>query len=243
MLRNYLIHVLSAIMAVLSCFSSQAQDYNGTWRGNMTAGPQSIPLVIHIQQNGDNITVTMDSPMQQLSDVPTKASFDGNKLTVTEPQGGGVYRAELKGNTLEGTFTIMGYPMPLNMTRDVEVLVPDDDGVFINDSLLSVFDNIQLEGIEVTAQRQLIKQEVDRIGYNIEADADSKTNNVLTMLRKVPMVSVDAQDEIRVNGQTNFKIFRNGHPDPSLSRNAKDILKAMPASSVKRIEVIAEPGS
>ena len=243
MLRNYLIHIWSAIMVVLSCFFSQAQDYNGTWRGNMAAGPQSIPLVIHVQQDGDNITVTMDSPMQQLYDVPTKASFDGNKLTVTEPQGGGVYKAELKGNTLEGTFTIMGYPMTLNMTRDVEVLAPDDDGVFINDSLLSVFDNIQLKEVEVTAQRQLIKQEVDRIGYNIEADADSKTNNVLTMLRKVPMVSVDAQDEIRVNGQTNFKIFRNGHPDPSLSRNAKDILKAMPASSVKRIEVITEPGA
>ena len=106
-----------------------------------------------------------------------------------------------------------------------------------------MFDNIELKGIEVTAQRQLIKQEVDRIGYNVEADADSKTNNVLTMLRKVPMVSVDASDEIRVNGQTNFKIFRNGHPDPSLSRNAKDILKAMPASSVKRIEVITEPGA
>lgn len=242
MLRDYLIHFVTIVMTVWGCLTSFGQDFNGTWRGNMVAGPQSIPLVIHVQQDGDNITVTMDSPMQQLYDVPTKASFDGNKLTVTEPQGGGVYKAELKGNTLEGTFTIMGYPMPLNMTREVAA-APDDDGVFINDSLLSVFDNIQLKEVEVTAQRQLIKQEVDRIGYNIEADADSKTNNVLTMLRKVPMVSVDAQDEIRVNGQTNFKIFRNGHPDPSLSRNAKDILKAMPASSVKRIEVITEPGA
>ena len=229
-------------MVVLTSLTALAQDFSGTWRGNMVAGPQSIPLVIHIQQNGDNITVTMDSPMQQLYDVPTKASFEGNKLTVTEPQGGGVYRAELKGNTLEGSFTIMGYPMPLNMTRDA-VKAPVDDDDWVNDSLLSVFDNIQLEGIEVTAQRQLIKQEVDRIGYSVADDADSKTNNVLTMLRKVPMVSVDASDEIRVNGQQNFKIFRNGHPDPSLSRNAKDILKAMPASSVKRIEVITEPGA
>ena len=242
MKRQFSIRLLSALMIVLTSFTALAQDFSGTWRGNMVAGPQSIPLVIHIQQNGDNITVTMDSPMQQLYDVPTKASFEGNKLTVTEPQGGGVYRAELKGNTLEGSFTIMGYPMPLNMTRDA-VKAPVDDDDWVNDSLLSVFDNIQLEGIEVTAQRQLIKQEVDRIGYSVADDADSKTNNVLTMLRKVPMVSVDASDEIRVNGQQNFKIFRNGHPDPSLSRNAKDILKAMPASSVKRIEVITEPGA
>ena len=117
----------------------------------------------------------------------------------------------------------------------------DDD--WINDSLLNVFDNIQLKDVEVTAQKQLIKQEVDRIGYNIEADPDSKTNTVMKMLRKVPLVTVDANDEIRVNGQTSFRIFRNGHPDPSLTNNPKDILKAMPASSVKRIEVITEPGA
>ena len=242
MKRQFINRLLSAVMVALMGLTAMAQDFSGTWRGNMVAGPQSVPLVLHVQQDGENITVTMDSPMQELYNVPTKASFKGEKLTVTEPQGGGVYNAVLKGNTLEGAFTVMGYSMPLNMTRD-EVQAPSDDDDWINDSLLNAFDNIQLEGIEVTAQRQLIKQEVDRIGYNIQADADSKTNNVLTMLRKVPMVSVDAQDEIRVNGQTNFKIFRNGHPDPSLSRNAKDILKAMPASSVKRIEVITEPGA
>ena len=64
-----------------------------------------------------------------------------------------------------------------------------------------------LKGVEVVAQKPLVKMEVDKMSYNVAEDADSKTNNVLTMLRKVPMVSVDASDEIRVNGQTNFKIF------------------------------------
>ena len=125
----------------------------------------------------------------------------------------------------------------------VTVTTATDDVDWVNDSLLNVFDNIQLKDVEVTAQKQLIKQEVDRIGYNVAEDADSKTNNVLTMLRKVPLISIDANDEIRVNGQTDFKIFRNGHPDPTISRNAKDVLKAMPASAVKRIEVITEPGA
>ena len=242
MKRFFVSRFLWIVTVIVSALTAVAQDYSGTWRGNMIAGPQSVPLVLHIQQNGDEVTVTMDSPMQELYDVPTKSTIKGNKISVTEPQGGGTYNATLKENTLEGFFTIMGYSMPLNMERDAVAVASDDDD-WVNDSLLSVFDNIQLKDVEVTAQRQLIKQEVDRVGYNIEADADSKTNNVLTMLRKVPMVSVDASDEIRVNGQTNFKIFRNGHPDPSLSRNAKDLLKAMPASSVKRIEVITEPGA
>ncbi len=54
--------------------------------------------------------------------------------------------------------------------------------------------NKSLEGVTVTAQRQLIKQEIDRIGYDVQADEDSKTENVLNMLKKVPMVTIDGED-------------------------------------------------
>ena len=100
-----------------------------------------------------------------------------------------------------------------------------------------------LEGVTVKAQRQLIKQEIDRVGYDVQADEDSKTENVLDILKKVPMVTIDGEDNILVKGNSNYKIYKNGHLDPSLSKNAKEILKAMPASAVKRIEVITDPGA
>ncbi len=107
----------------------------------------------------------------------------------------------------------------------------------------SVTWNKSLEGVTVTAQRQLIRQDIDRIGYDVQADEDSKTENVLDMLRKVPMVTIDGEDNILVKGNSNYKIYKNGHHDPSLSKNAREILKAMPASAVKRIEVITDPGA
>ena len=103
--------------------------------------------------------------------------------------------------------------------------------------------SITLDGVTVKAQQQLIKQDVDRIGYDVQADQDSKTNNVMDMLRKVPMVTVDGEDNILVRGNQSYKIYKNGHYDPMLSKNAKDVLKAMPASAVKRIEVITDPGA
>ena len=242
MKRTFLKRLFCAALVTLMSLITVAQDFNGAWKGSIVVQSYSIPIVLHIEQNGDDITATLDSPDQQAFGINAKAKVKDDQINVDVPEIGANYKAKLKDNTLDGTFSQMGFSTALQLTRDVPVVASDDDD-WVNDSLLSVFDNIQLDGIEVTAQRQLIKQEVDRIGYNIEADADSKTNNVLTMLRKVPMVSVDASDEIRVNGQQNFKIFRNGHPDPSLDRNAKDILKAMPASSVKRIEVITEPGA
>ena len=101
----------------------------------------------------------------------------------------------------------------------------------------------ELEGVEIKAQRQLIKQEIDRIGYDVQADEESKTLTVLDMLRKVPMVTVDGEDNIKVKGNSSFKIYKNGRYDPNLSKNAKEILKAMPASAIKRIEVITDPGA
>ncbi|MBQ2593185.1 MAG: hypothetical protein II567_07900, partial [Candidatus Riflebacteria bacterium] len=35
--------------------------------------------------------------------------------------------------------------------------------------------NKELEGITVKAQRQLIKQDIDRVGYDVQADEESKT--------------------------------------------------------------------
>ena len=105
-------------------------------------------------------------------------------------------------------------------------------------------ESTMLSEVTVTAQRQLIKTDIDRLSYDVQADADSKTNNVLDMLKKVPMVSVDGQDEIRVKGSTSFKVYRNGHPEPALNgQNMKEILKAVPASMIKRIEVITDPGA
>ena len=105
-------------------------------------------------------------------------------------------------------------------------------------------ESTMLSEVVVSTQRQLVKTEIDRLSYDVQADADSKTSNVLDMLKKVPMVTVDGQDEIRVKGTTSFKVYRNGHPDPALaSMNMKEILKVIPASMIKKIEVITDPGA
>ena len=75
-----------------------------------------------------------------------------------------------------------------------------------NVSTDSITWNKELEGVEIKAQRQLIKQEIDRIGYDVQADEESKTQTVMDMLRKVPMVTVDGLDNILVKGNISFKI-------------------------------------
>lgn len=100
-----------------------------------------------------------------------------------------------------------------------------------------------LEEVVVSVQKPLVQSNGEKISYNVSEDAASKSSSVLEMLRKVPGVTVDGQDNIRVNGQSNFRIYVNGKEDPMLSSDPGKILKAMPASTILKIEVINEPGA
>lgn len=101
----------------------------------------------------------------------------------------------------------------------------------------------ELGNVTVVAQKPLVKAEVDKITYDVESDPDSETKTVLDMLRKVPLVTVDGDDNIKLNGKSNFKIHLNGRPSNMLSNNPGKTLKSMPATSVKNIAVITNPGS
>ena len=100
-----------------------------------------------------------------------------------------------------------------------------------------------LKGVEVVAQKPLVKMEVDKMSYNVAEDEDSKSNTVLDMLRKVPMVTVDGQDNISVNGSSSFKVYVDGMPNVMFSSNPSMVFKSMPASAVKSIEVMTNPGA
>lgn len=107
----------------------------------------------------------------------------------------------------------------------------------------SIWKDFDLESVTVTASKPLVKMETDKMTYNVQEDADAKASTVLDMLRKVPMVTVDGQDNITVNGSSNFKVYVDGKPNPMFSSNPSQIFKAMPATMVKNIEVITNPGA
>jgi hypothetical protein len=107
-----------------------------------------------------------------------------------------------------------------------------------------VHDDAQALGeVTVKAQAPLVKMETDKMSYNVQDDVDSRSYTVLEMLRKVPMVTVDGQDNITVNGSSSFKVYVDGKPNPMMSANPSQVFKAMPASMVKNIEVITNPGA
>lgn len=118
-----------------------------------------------------------------------------------------------------------------------------------NDPILDLGDIVMKEDVKslgelvVTAQRPLVEMKTDEMTYNVSSDSDSKTYTLLEMLRKVPMVTVDGEDNISVNGSSNFQVYVDGKPSLLFSGNPSQIFKAMPASSVLKIEVVTNPGA
>ncbi|WP_121808126.1 beta-sandwich domain-containing protein [Mucilaginibacter kameinonensis] len=109
--------------------------------------------------------------------------------------------------------------------------------VYLSDAMTN------LKEVTITAEKPIIRQKADRIIYDLKADPESKGNNVLSMMRKIPYLSLDGNDNLLLKGNSSFRVFINGKPSNSLENNLKAVLKSIPASTIERIEVITNPPS
>ena len=150
----------------------------------------------------------------------------------------GQFSQEVKG---KGKFDIVFSSVGKeDLKKSVEL---EGKGTLNLDTLYIKENATMLKGVEIVAQKPLVKMEVDKMSYNVAEDEDSKSYTVLDMLRKVPMVTVDGQDNITVNGSSSFKVYVDGMPSVMFSSNPSMVFKSMPATAVKSIEVVTNPGA
>ena len=150
----------------------------------------------------------------------------------------GQFSQEVKG---KGKFDIVFSSIGKeDLKKSVEL---EGKGILNLDTLYIKENATMLKGVEIVAQKPLVKMDVDKMSYNVAEDEDSKSYTVLDMLRKVPMVTVDGQDNITVNGSSSFKVYVDGLPNVMFSSNPSMVFKSMPATAVKSIEVVTNPGA
>ena len=210
--------IATFLMLMVCAFGAMAQQYGVQCQVDDSNG-EGVPFAtIYIYNTSDTTTVVSSGVSDAFGKVEHKLASPGSYLM----------RVHFVGMT----------PQSRNFEISASSPVAKLGTIVLNT------ESTMLKEVTVIAQRQLVTSEIDRLTYDVQADADSRTSNVLDMLKKVPMVSVDGKDDILVKGSTSFKVYRNGHPDPALSgQNMKDVLKAIPASSIKKIEVITDPGA
>ena len=184
-----------------------------------------------------------------IGQVVEKASGKGIPYATVILKNDSINEVKMLASDVSGNFTIK-LKTPQNYTLTVSAVGFKKANIpvtvsEVNTELgkLSLEEGVEVGEVTVTAQKPLVKMEADKIIFSMDADPEAQTTNSLEMLRKVPLISVDAEENITLNGQSNFKVLVNGKSSSMMSKNFKDVLKSLPANTIKDIEVITNPSS
>jgi hypothetical protein len=100
-------------------------------------------------------------------------------------------------------------------------------------------DEILQSEITVEAEKELVEIGIDSRKYNVTKDMTAGENNILDVLRKIPSVEVDMDDNVKMNGTTP-KILVNGRESPM---SDKEMLKMLSSDLVESVELITNPSA
>ncbi|RFS17974.1 outer membrane beta-barrel family protein [Emticicia sp. C21] len=205
--------LLGLFFAVPLFAFSQTSTINGILRDSTTNNPLPFATISLFKNNASQ---------------PVKATFTDETGKFSIP-------------TDTGSFTILctfiGYA-----DKRIPVTIRNNESRDLQ-TIFLVSTTKSLGAVTVTARKPLIEQTDDKIIFNTDADPSTKTENALDILRKTPFVSVDGNDNITVNGQSNFRILLNGRETGMFSQNVSQALKSFPGASIVKIEVITNPSA
>lgn len=115
------------------------------------------------------------------------------------------------------------------------VLVEDGQQEVWSDTLFLVQKSEMLEDVTVTGNYVRAKEMVDRTVYEILPEIEKVSTNGFDVLRKIPTVQVDFNNNVTLNGKSNFIIQVDG------KQRDKEFLARLNPGDIKSVEVIQNP--
>ena len=100
-----------------------------------------------------------------------------------------------------------------------------------------------LQAVSVTAQRPLYSADGEKTFYHVEDDPSVQTGTASDALQNAPGVEVDAEGNITYRGKSAVEVWINNRPSNMDGEALKQYIKTLPASSIKRIEVLSNPSA
>jgi hypothetical protein len=104
-------------------------------------------------------------------------------------------------------------------------------------------DHAVLDIVQIVAQKPFMEQKLDRVVFNIENSVISSGSNGLEVLKKLPGVNVDNNDNIQVRGKSGVRFMINGRMSYLSGGDIASYLRSLDASQIEKIEVITNPSA
>jgi hypothetical protein len=127
-------------------------------------------------------------------------------------------------------YTLKGVRIEVNSHRVLEK-------IYLNKKITKLAD------VVVVAPQNLVETRIDKMVYNAEKDLTSQGGVATDVLKKIPMVSVDVDGNVELAGSNSIRFLIDGKPSTAFGTNIADVLQSIPASQIKSIEVITNPGA
>jgi len=171
-------------------------------------------------------------------------------ITIISKQSGKIITGTVAD--VKGAFSITNIPFGTYQVN-VEFLGYEKsviDNIIINSkspvSLGAIFlssSTHNLQNIIVMGDKPIVENKIDKIVYNVSNDISSQGGAAIDVLKKVPQVSVDIDGNVELQGNSNIRFLINGKPSSVFGNSLSDALASIPASQIKSIEAITNPGA
>ena len=114
-----------AISIITAILPLSASDISGSWRGNLSMGSLSIPLVLNFSESESGDTkCTLDSPQQNVKGMPMTVNYiSADSVAVSSSIIGAGFSGHIEQQRISGEFKQRGYTLSLNLTPEEPLTV------------------------------------------------------------------------------------------------------------------------
>jgi ferric enterobactin receptor len=219
-------------------FFISAEFVSAQFPGGFTGGGSSAPKIYDGKISGIVSEKTSGKPIEfaniALYEIGNEKPADG---TVTDDKG--TFKLKnIKNGKYKLTVTFIGFE-----TITFDSLEITDKKSSIDLGKIGLEPGKNLKEVEVVDDKPLIETKIDKLIYNNDKDITSKGGNATDVLRKVPMVTVDLEGNVMLQGTNNVKILINDKPSSIMAGSVADAMKMIPADEIEKVEVITSPSA
>ncbi len=100
-----------------------------------------------------------------------------------------------------------------------------------------------LQEVEIIAVKDRIKLDADKMTMNIDKNTASSVTNAFELLKKAPGISIDNDDNLKLNGKGGVLIQFQGRDMKLPWKSLVQILKGIPSVQIDKFELITNPSA
>lgn len=180
-------------------------------------------------------------------DNSTKTPLDGVVIQLISARDSSLYKGAATDET--GFFKIENveqgrYRINVNLVgynkrfRNINFFNPQEK--ILNLDTIFLTSGTETEEIVVEGEKSFIELQGDKRVFNVEQNMNVKGGNALDVLKNLPGVTVDIDNNVSLRGGQKIKFMVNGRP---VTGDVTRILEFMPADQVSSVELITNPSA